>query len=131
MALKLPLAVVFTVVGDVEVAKVPMVMVMDWVTELVVPVKPRPVMVTTVSLPPEDGLMLMPSWVENLWVTTELSASAVLGPKAVRACKPLADSGTLTSADHLCELSAAMPVARSAPSHCTWMEPSLVPNPEP
>jgi hypothetical protein len=82
VALKLPLAVVLTVVGVVDVLKPPMVMVTVWVCVVVVPVKPRPVTVTTVSLPPEAGLMLMLAWVVKVRLLTEVTA--VLGPKAVR-----------------------------------------------
>jgi fatty acid desaturase len=106
VALKLPLAVVLTVVGEVDVAKLPIVMVTVWVWDVVIP-----------------------DWVVNTWVLT--LATRVVGPKAVRSLLPLADSGTSTWASHRPKESADMPVAKSAPAHCTWMADSLEPKPVP
>jgi hypothetical protein len=78
VALKLPLAVVFTVVGSVDTAKPPTVILMVTVVVVVVPLKPRPFMVTLVSLPPEVGLMLMSASVVKLCDRTD--DEAVLGP---------------------------------------------------
>ena len=78
VALKLPLAVVFTVVGFVDTAKPPTVTVIVTAVVVVVPLKPRPDMLTPVSLVPEVGLMVMSAAVVKVCDRTVVLA--VLGP---------------------------------------------------